>query len=355
MQSVTQGTTHFDVPPQPTSLASMSPQTTELNLSIKPPSIVDTTSNIIRTVPKTDYTPRTVSFDSQHVPSATADDTSSSLSDIEDRPTNELLDENRIRSAQVSDDEDTEAETERLDESPRKLRKQKNVVLGSTRGDDNGDSATVQQSGPQKQNDTLQDGRHMNGLVTGDIGFEDDQNPASDISSLGDSVTETSQPASPAMKAGKKRKRPDRDLIESDQDVTIESLKKVAAHLASHVKHSSERAENNELNIVVDDDHLVDRTEVSKSDGAVSTLQHPRVSDSYLGKRRSRTDGIANVEVTEDGGNKWGDAGTKDIPRDAKSAADAESSNGEDFEIGDEAEAEITARNEEESKLECND
>ena len=59
-----------------------------------------------------------------------ADDRSSSLSEIEDRGVTERIDV--APSANVSDGGDTEAETERLEESPQKTRSQQNVVLTAT-------------------------------------------------------------------------------------------------------------------------------------------------------------------------------------------------------------------------------
>lgn len=56
-----------------------------------------------------------------------ADDRSSSLSEIEDRGVTERI--GIAPSANVSDGGDTEAETERLEESPQKTRSQQNVVL----------------------------------------------------------------------------------------------------------------------------------------------------------------------------------------------------------------------------------
>ncbi len=63
---------------------------------------------------------------------ADGDDRSSSLSEIGDRIGNDDLASTRLGLANGSDPEDTEAETERLEESPRKVRKNKNVVMTST-------------------------------------------------------------------------------------------------------------------------------------------------------------------------------------------------------------------------------
>lgn len=63
---------------------------------------------------------------------AEADDRSSSLSEIGDRIGNDNLVSSRSRLPNGSDPEDTEAETERLEESPQKPRKNQNVVMAST-------------------------------------------------------------------------------------------------------------------------------------------------------------------------------------------------------------------------------
>lgn len=62
---------------------------------------------------------------------AEADDRSSSLSEIGDRVGNDDLVSSRSRPANSSDLDDTEAETERLEESPQKPRKNQNLVMTS--------------------------------------------------------------------------------------------------------------------------------------------------------------------------------------------------------------------------------
>ena len=72
-----------------------------------------------------------------------ADARSSSLSDIEDGGANERLGLTHFDDA--SDAVDTEAETERLEDSPQKARKHQNVVLSvSTAGQQNGDTVVSQ-------------------------------------------------------------------------------------------------------------------------------------------------------------------------------------------------------------------
>jgi len=62
---------------------------------------------------------------------AEGDDQSSSLSDIDDGPDEEDADDNVLPLGDVPAQDDSEAETERLENSPQKLAKHKNVVLSS--------------------------------------------------------------------------------------------------------------------------------------------------------------------------------------------------------------------------------
>lgn len=72
-----------------------------------------------------------------------ADARSSSLSEIDDSGANERL--RSIQMEEASDAGDTEAETERLEESPQKARTHRNVVLSASRaGQQNGSSAVSQ-------------------------------------------------------------------------------------------------------------------------------------------------------------------------------------------------------------------
>lgn len=75
--------------------------------------------------------PRGTVKDEQHGESVVgeADNRSSSLSEIEDRGLTERLDSAAF--ANGSEEEDTEAETERLEESPQKIRSEQNVVLSA--------------------------------------------------------------------------------------------------------------------------------------------------------------------------------------------------------------------------------
>lgn len=64
-------------------------------------------------------------------PTAEGDDRSSSLSEIGDRVGNEDISSARLALVDGSEANDTEAETERLEDSPQRTRKRKNVVMTS--------------------------------------------------------------------------------------------------------------------------------------------------------------------------------------------------------------------------------
>jgi hypothetical protein len=165
------------------------------------------------------------------------DDRSSSLSDLEDHLATGGTD-NQGKPPPLSEDEedDTEAETERLEQTPQKSRKRKNVLLSST------NQFTERSTTPllaEEDNEPLSS-RPSDALLVDDrdqhldpIDQSIDHN--SDISSLGDYNEEISRPISPMHMPGKKRKRTSQDSQVKDEDVTAESLKRVAAHLENHV------------------------------------------------------------------------------------------------------------------------
>lgn len=64
-------------------------------------------------------------------PTAEGDDRSSSLSEIGDRVGNEDISSTRLALLDGSEANDTEAETERLEDSPQRSRKRQNVVMTS--------------------------------------------------------------------------------------------------------------------------------------------------------------------------------------------------------------------------------
>ena len=166
------------------------------------------------------------------------DDRSSSLSDLEDRPATEGDDRNLEKSSSVSEGGDTEAETERLEDSPHKIRKQKIVHLGITHNLPNGSSpstAPVEVLEPEQ----LSGATLTDKFEKGNIDYSSDvPDPTSEISSLEESAAEGSPPDSPASRSSKKRKREEEEE-EEEEDTTAKSLKRVAIQLANHVADSA--------------------------------------------------------------------------------------------------------------------
>ena len=247
---------------------------------------------------------------------ADADDRSSSLSEIEGRLGHESSEDNtNNRSRQPSEAEDTDAETERLEDSPQKPRKHQNVVLSfgkknSLRASEtvNARSATDMLLQPKTSIDPNADTNDSN-----EIQFDQ----TSEITSLGD-TTENSRTASPATKTRKKRKRYIQDETGSDQDGTTKSLRRAAASLATHVNQSAEQSE------------------VPKP---ASTGTDSHLNNGY------NKDNLGNVDGDES------NRGIRNTFVHDEDVVDTALSNGDDVDLeGDTNEADLAARNEEERK-----
>ena len=72
------------------------------------------------------------------------DDRSSSLSDIEDRVMADVAENNPEEQSGISEDDDTEAETERLEDSPQKDRKQRVINLKPMQADASKDQSVIE-------------------------------------------------------------------------------------------------------------------------------------------------------------------------------------------------------------------
>ena len=281
-------------------------------------------------------------LDGHLITGSDGDDRSSSLSDIEERPAIELLENNDIGSPQGPEADDTEAETERWEESPHKIRKQKHVILSSSKRHDSGSPTRLVPLSNRIKDKTLQQVGPSNAPALRDDSLELDQiDQMSEISSLGDSATETSRPTSP-VKQGIKRKRLTRDLVGSDLDITAESLKKVAAHLEKHVNHSADSLDVGGVRI--------EQYELSDAEATRAISQSPRTTNIKPDRRLMQTERNVNIvtasvveqpEETLSPGNTL----VEDVD-----AVDAALSNGEDAEIGEDdgAAANLAARTEEE-------
>ena len=164
------------------------------------------------------------------IETAEQDDRSSSLSDLEDRQGTDATDKVNEKSLPASDD-DTEAETERLEATPHKLRRQRHVILGTadpalqdTARQSSVELAPSQRSSPLGKPETREQDYALDAL-----------DPTSEISSLEDSAEGGSGLKSPASTSSRKRKR--------DEDSTVHSLKRAAFELASHIADQSDSIE----------------------------------------------------------------------------------------------------------------
>lgn len=151
------------------------------------------------------------------------EDRSSSLSEIEDKDAEQELDDDAEASDDLSnpsDDNDSEAETERLEESPHKLRVQKDVVLNSQNGsetyerspskihkqivadeldEDEEDADVLSEDDISAPNDSPKSSSHED--------IELDQNTATAATSLNDSSGEGKRTLSSSEIDSRKRKR----------------------------------------------------------------------------------------------------------------------------------------------------
>ncbi|MCJ1474276.1 hypothetical protein MMC13_002934 [Lambiella insularis] len=166
------------------------------------------------------------------------DNRSSSLSDIEERHIVEAADKLHDKSSSISEEEeDTEAETERLEVSPQKLRKHENVLFSVfQRPADSGHADTGQtvDSGNGIVGAANVSSKAKPNTVNGNIN-DDAMDQTSDISSLDDSAEEASRATSPSSISGRKRKRSSRRNMTETDPAAVNSLKKAAGQLASSI------------------------------------------------------------------------------------------------------------------------
>jgi hypothetical protein len=277
------------------------------------------------------------------------DDRSSSLSDIEERPTTNGIEKDNMRSSPPLEDYDTEAETERLEESPNKMRKQQTIVL----------SASAQPSGITlcskdenlSENTELITGAAVMGQKNARRDLEDDaMDQTSDISSLEDTADDTSRPTSPAGTSGKKRKRSSQGTSAESDTSGLRSHKRAAIGLHDATLNQQVRLEVPELAPAIDDDamrdHISEDGELS-ADGeeAPNDFLHPTLHKSKKNHRfgtRTGQDGLLSRSSRSVSPN-IDDA-------DAIESNEAEESVGEDADIEDLVpgmEPETAARNEE--------
>ena len=300
-------------------------------------------------------------LDHQTVPLEDGDDGSSSLSEIEDRPGNEEPGRLQLKHMATSEGEDTEAETERLEESPQKVREHGNVLLSSPSRVQMGGS-TVRKDKRFLDEDAMNHERQLDTSLLIPRGTQVDNinynsiDQTSDVSSLGDSAEELSKITSPTRLSGKKRKRSSQSLDESDQDNTAKALKRVSAHLASELIASSNQAGLDVPTTLIEavyPDHVTGGNRLSGVDDAETDargLHIPKVEANKKGKRKGKKvkDEAAATGLLKDAapavGENHGDIGFD---------VDVGESNGEDMDMGDAegGEVDATVRNEDERML----
>lgn len=185
------------------------------------------------------------------------DDRSSSLSDIEERPVANGLEKVTMKSSPPLEDYDTEAETERLEESPNKMRKQQNVVLSAS-AQPSGTTLCVS-DGNLGENTELRTVAAVLAHKNTHRDLEDDaMDQTSDISSLEDTADDTSRPNSPAGTSGKKRKRSSQGTSAESDTSGLRSHKRAAIGLHDATLNQQVRLEVPELALDINDDTMPD-------------------------------------------------------------------------------------------------
>ena len=293
------------------------------------------------------------------------DNRSSSLSDLGDGGANDELDDEHRGPNNDSDGNDTEAETERLEDSPQKYREHTGVVLSlSACADEIGSSPPATQ-GPTTGNevvDQLYSTRDNVGVIPKALEpqmVNGDGDQVSDISSLEGSQGELSKVASPPAIAGKKRKRPSPPTFdESEHRVTstiLASQKRLsednlAAQSTNHTEEAPKAspANDDDCNTMVDNGLLSD---VGEDLGIIQQLVPNKAQRSKRGKRKGK-------KVKEDEiGKSQLSKGPLDVPEDVVEelhGTEVVYNHEEAMELDDaheDAEAEAAAKNEEECEL----
>ncbi|KAA6409729.1 MAG: transcriptional regulatory DEP1 [Lasallia pustulata] len=290
------------------------------------------------------------------------DNRSSSLSDLGDGGANDELDDEHQGPINDSDGNDTEAETERLEDSPQKFREHTGVVLSlSACADEIGSSppATLEPINENEVIDQLYSTRDNIGVIPKVLEpqmLNGDGDQVSDISSLEGSTGELSKVASPPAIAGKKRKRPSPPTFDgSEHRVTspiLASQKRLsednlAAQPTNHTEEAPKASPTNDddCNTMVGNRLLSD---VGEDEGVTQQLVASKAQRSKRGKRKGK-------KVKEDEiGKSQLSKGPLDIPEDGVeelNGTDVVYNHDEAMELDDgheDAEAEAAAKNEDE-------
>ncbi|MCJ1419778.1 hypothetical protein MMC32_006134 [Xylographa parallela] len=276
------------------------------------------------------------------------DDRSSSLSDIEDRPVAEPLENTLLIASTISESDDTEAETERLEESPQKLRKHENVVFTATQKLTSNTQAISDES-PSEKTRSIASNAHASGSMPDLVHSDPEDDPmdqTSEISSLEDTVEEASRAESPVSVSGKKRKRSTPKSTNRSDSAIVKSLKQAAEHLASNMIQNGNHSDVPDLALSMKQEPAEDHTydddedEISVAGGEdTNILLRPTL---YSNQKSHRMD-----KGADEHGSRVISPGMEDIDADG----DAADSGGEDGDLDDVVQSmgiDATMRNEEE-------
>ena len=282
------------------------------------------------------------------------DDRSSSLSDIEDRTANTdlALASHNIRGE--SETTDTEAETERLEDSPHKAQKHTNVVLGSSndvyQGSANaGGADTLSSNGSPDRPEILgapgdKDVTQKTGII--DTGVDQ----TSDISSLQDSSEENERSVPPSdMSRKRKRKSLPSNSFSEDKKAAMGSGEKSYSLLSQAPLHSQLANKELKTETLFADNNLnsgADKRVYTEIGAEATSLQHlsPSKSRSKKGKRKAKKTKDENPERSNIA------IAYADSQVEHFDSIEPVDSNGEDVEVedtGENAEADMAARTEE--------
>ena len=272
------------------------------------------------------------------------DDRSSSLSDIEDRPQTVTNENGMVKTSPISEEAtyDTEAETERLEDSPHKNRKQLNITLSvSKRG---GADGVEQEPINLAHSSTIEEIRVPVGSSSRlpDEAFDQ----TSDITSLGDSdEASASRRHSPTSLAGKKRKRSGEDQAGNGDSRSSKPRKRLTTQIVNKLIGNDGEVDGTAMTFDEDDTKNVaisnedaDISEIEDEDA--SNLLHPVAYS--LRRERERDQAPQDLDV--------GGTLSRDISPGANDdLAEVATVEGDvDGEVSPDADMDVVTRNEEE-------
>ena len=296
---------------------------------------------------------------SSEVPTTEGDDRSSSLSDIEDRTANTEIGPASRAIRGGSEANDTEAETERLEDSPQKGRKHTNVVL-RTSNDIYQESANVVENDvlpvsdvPDRPELLIAPNERDSVRETSMITTRMDQ--TSEISSLEDfsEENERSVPSSNMPSKKRKRKTPQSNSLSEDEKTAKVLITKNHLHPGQTSLHSSVAGKGSGAGIFFSDNDKnsgAHKREYTESGLEATSSQHLSLSKSKSkkGKRKVKKTKDEDLEHTLVA-IAYADSQTEHFE-----SIEHVDSNGEDAEmedIGEGAEAEVAAKTEEGREL----